>query len=68
MQKTFDIIFKEVGTDAFKACASDVYWLNGSPNWQMCPQIEQCSISRFLTTLKFDPGEEKILKVTIKEI
>ncbi len=69
MQKTFKIIFKEVGTDAFKACASDVYWIEGNPpNWQVCPQIEQCSVSKFLTALKFETGEEKTLKVTIKEL
>ncbi len=66
-RKTFKIIFKEVGTDAFKACASDVYLIEGNPNWQKCPQIEQCSVSKFLTALKFETGEEKTLKVTIRE-
>ena len=68
MQKTFNIRFKEVGTDAYKAFAprtTDTYEI---PVWNHCPQIEQCSVSKFLTALKFETGEEKTLKVTIKEL
>lgn len=68
IKKTFDVMFKRVQEDIYKACVpSQDYVLGEFINWDMCPEIEECPVSSFLNEFKMKVGEVRTLEVTIQE-
>ena len=64
MTKKFDVYFRKESDDVYRAYAGEGY---GEPNWEQCPVIEGCSVSRFLDKFEMVSSEVKVFEVTIAE-
>jgi len=66
-QKTFDVLFRRYGEYYFKAFSgSDT--IDTNTNWEMCPEIEGCSVATFLEKVWDKDGDTvQEFKVTIKK-
>jgi len=63
-QKTFDVLFKRYGDGEFRAYASNGG--DADENWEMCPEIEGCSVATFLEKVWDKDGDTvQKFKVTI---